>query len=105
MGETSTERRKSKRYDLDWPVCLWHELTQRFYTGRSINISSTGALIHIPLTVPLRTNEKVELNFPPPENSSDMEHSPAKVFSAQVIRVNRGQSILEANQAVALRFC
>jgi hypothetical protein len=105
MGETVSERRKNKRYTLDWPVCLWHELNQRFYSGRSINISSSGALIHLPLTVPLRANEKVELNFPPPENEDTKEKIPAKVFTAKVIRVNRGQSILDANQSVALKFC
>ncbi len=97
------EKRGSKRFKMDWQVCLWHEPTQRFYSGRSVNISATGALLQMPLTVPLRMAEDVEFNFTPPEGqNSDQFHS--KVFSAKVVRVNRGESILDANQSVALKF-
>ncbi len=94
------ERRAAKRVKLDWPVCLWHDNTQQFYNGRSANISATGALIKLPLTAPIRQDDSVEVNFPAPDDS--IEES--KVFTARVVRVNRGQSILEGNQFVALQF-
>jgi len=97
------EKRGSKRFKMDWQVCLWHEPTQRFFSGRSVNISATGALLQLPLTVPIRLAEEVEFNFTPPEGQKS-DQLPAKVFSARVVRVNRGESILEANQSVALQF-
>jgi c-di-GMP-binding flagellar brake protein YcgR len=105
MVETESERRSAKRYQLDRPVCLWHESAQRFYSGRSVNISNSGALIQLPLTIPIRLQEKVDLNFPTPEGTDGCRQHSDKVFSAKVIRVNRGQSVLEASQAVALEFC
>ncbi|NLE29880.1 MAG: PilZ domain-containing protein [Phycisphaerae bacterium] len=103
MVVADNERRIAKRYKLDWPVNFWHESTQRNYTGRSDNISVSGALIQLPLTVPIRLNEKIEIKFPTPENKDEPQY-PNKVFSAKVVRVNRGQSILEGNQSVAVQF-
>jgi hypothetical protein len=103
MVVADNERRVDKRYKLDWPVNLWHESTQRNYNGRSENISVSGALIQLPLTVPIRMNEKIEIKFPTPESNEEPRY-PNKIFTATVVRVNRGQSILEGNQAVAVRF-
>ncbi len=94
------ERRAAKRVKLDWPVCLWHDNTQQFYNGRSSDISATGALIKLPLTAPISKNDSVEVNFPAPDDSEQE----SKVFTAKVVRVNRGQSILDGNQFVALQF-
>lgn len=100
------ERRSSKRLNLDWSVCLWHEPTSNFYNGESVNISSTGALIKLPLTVPVRISDPVTIRFPQSANGNQEndQSAPEKVFSARIVRVNRGQSILEANQSVALTF-
>jgi hypothetical protein len=88
---------------MDWQVCLWHGSTKRFFSGRSVNISATGALLQMPLTIPIRMAEVVEFNFTPPiDQNADQFHS--KVFSAKVVRVNRGESLLDANQSVALKF-
>jgi hypothetical protein len=93
------ERRKSTRFDLDCSVSLWHGPTQRTYSGRSQNVSATGALLHFPLTIPFRPDDTVEVHFSNPKN----EPTP-KPFPATVVRINRGQSILQANQSVAIRF-
>jgi len=97
------EKRRAKRYRLDWPVCVWHEPTQKFYNGRSVNISASGALIQLPLTAPIRVAESIEVNFPPPEGLTS-DRYPAKIFSSRVVRVNRGQSILNGVQSVAIKF-
>ncbi len=98
------ERRSSGRINLDWSVCLWHEATGNFYNGESVNISATGALIKLPLTVPLRISDSVTVKFPESEDPGRENSTPEKVFSATIVRVNRGQSILEANQSVAITF-
>jgi len=103
MTVTEQERRTSKRIKLDWPVSLWHGPTERFYSACNVNISSTGALVEVPLTVPVRISDSVQFSFLPSEVKKTDE-SPAKVFSGQVVRVNRGQSILQGYQSVALKF-
>ncbi len=95
------ERRAAKRVKLDWPVCLWHDATQQFYNGRSVNISASGVLVKMPLTVPIRKDDSVEINFPAPDETAEDQ---GRVFSAKAVRINRGQSILEATQSVALQF-
>ncbi len=96
-------RRAAVRYPLEWQVCLWHDQSKRFFTGRSTNISSTGAMIRLPLTVPLTVDQRVELNFPSPGIGQNDRH-PASIFSARVVRINRPQSILEGQQVVAVQF-
>ena len=103
MEAQTQEHRKAKRYKLDWPVCVWHEATGKFYNGRSVNISSNGALLRLPLTAPIRMAEGLEVNFPSPEGLA-ADRYPAKVFTSQVVRVNRPQSILDGQQQVAVRF-
>lgn len=100
---TAQENRGAKRYTLDWPICIWHEPTGRFYRGHSVNISSTGALIRLPLSAPIRHEEAIDVNFPPPDGL-DADRYPAKVFTGKVVRVNRPQTILEGEQSIALHF-
>ena len=97
------DRRAARRYPLQWQVCVWHEASKRFFNGRSDNISGSGALIYLPLTVPVRLNERVEVNFPSPGISGSDRH-PARIFTAKVVRINRPQSILDGRQAVAVNF-
>ncbi len=101
MGVITKERRKAPRIKLDWPVHIWCDSTNKFYTGRSINISSTGVLITLPLRVPIKVNDRISINFPQPEGEKDYEE---RIFTGKVVRVNRGASILDGYQSVALNF-
>jgi len=103
MDDKLTERRQNRRYQLDWSACIWHDATKRFYSAKSVDISATGALVRIPLSAPIRVAEKIEVNFTVPDGA-DPDQCASKVFSAKVVRVNRGQSILEAQQSIALQF-
>jgi len=97
------ERRAAKRYPLERQVCVWHEPTQKFYNGTSVNVSSSGALLKLPLTAPIRMAEPLEVNFPVP-NDLTTDRLPPKVLSCHVVRVNRPQSILDGSQQVAVKF-
>ncbi len=55
------------------------------------------------LTAPLRVMDKIEVNLSVPEGRDGCKYT-SKVFSAKVVRVNRGESILDANQSVAVTF-
>ena len=61
----AAEQRKNTRTQVAWPVSVWLPEANRFFNGRSSNISSGGVLVRIPATTPLRTGHVVELNFPP----------------------------------------
>jgi len=103
MVTAEQERRCARRYRLDWPACVWHDSTKRFYSARSVDISSTGALVRLPLSAPIRMSEQIEVNFTVPDGQDSDCHS-SKVFSARVVRINRGQSILDGQQSVAVKF-
>jgi len=62
--ETLVEQRKDSRNTVSWPVSVWIPEANRFFNGRSCNISKTGVFITLPVTAPVRTGHTVELNFP-----------------------------------------
>ena len=43
--QTATENRKDVRTDLAWPVSVWMPESNRFFNGKSHNISKSGALL------------------------------------------------------------
>ena len=96
MNVVEKERRVAKRIELDCPVCIWHESTNRFFNAKSVNISSTGALVKLPLTAPVNLAQPLEMSFKMPDGN--------KIHSASVVRINRGQSILQGYQFVAVSF-
>lgn len=99
------ERRRAVRIKLDWPVYVWSEATNRFYRGKSVNISSTGVLIKLPLQIPIRLEDRISVSFPAPQESETSPlGSEEHVFKGRVVRINRGSSILEGYQSVALEF-
>jgi hypothetical protein len=60
----ATEQRKNTRTQVAWPVSVWLPEANRFFNGRSTNISSGGTLLRVPATTPLRTGHVIEVNFP-----------------------------------------
>ena len=47
--------------------------------------------------------DNLEVNFTAAEGA-ETQGNPARVFSSEVVRVNRGQTILEGEQLVAVTF-
>ena len=62
--EATIEQRKDNRNSVSWPVSVWMPDANRFFYGRSCNISRTGVFITLPVTTPIQTGHVVELNFP-----------------------------------------
>ena len=52
--ETLIEQRKDARTKLSWPVSLWLPEANRFFNGRSANISKRGVFLIVPMTTPVR---------------------------------------------------
>ena len=99
------EQRQAERWPVSWPVSVWHPQAGRFFNGRSINVSSDGALLTMPLRVPLREGQNLELNFPRSEGLAETKGGFARIKTARVIRVDRSDLISGAAVKVGLVFC
>lgn len=98
------EQRKAERTDVAWPVSLWHPKAIRFFNGRSVNVSRTGVLLQLPMKMPLRQGQSVELNFPRTEGLAEDKGGFARIKSAQIVRIDRSDALESGAVRVGLVF-
>jgi hypothetical protein len=102
--ETLIEQRKDIRTKLCWPVSIWLPEANRFFNGRSSNISKAGVFIRLPMTTPIRPGHVVEINFPRTEELAKEKGQFARIKSGKVVRVERKDILQDANIGVAIEF-
>jgi hypothetical protein len=102
--ESTIEQRSEKRTDLSWPVSIWLPEANRFFNGRSANISKKGAFVTIPMTVPVREGNVVEINFPRTRELAEEKGSYARIKSGKVMRVERRKLLDEACIGIGVEF-
>ena len=102
--ETIVEQRKSMRTDVSWPVSVWLPEANRFFNGRSSNISKTGVLLRLPVTTPLNAGNVIELNFPRTMALAKKKGGFARIKSGRVVRVERGSLLDDASVNVGIVF-
>jgi hypothetical protein len=102
--ETLIEQRKTGRSNLSWPVSIWLPDANRFFNGRSCNISKTGVFIRLPMTVPVRPGHTVELNFPRTAALAREKGQFARIKSGKVVRVDRKNMLRNAEIGVGVAF-
>jgi hypothetical protein len=102
--EALIEQRKTSRSNLSWPVSIWVPEANRFFNGRSCNISKTGVFIRLPMTVPVRLGHTVELNFPRTVALAREKGQFARIKSGKVVRVDRQNMLREAEIGVGVAF-
>jgi hypothetical protein len=102
--DTLIEQRKDARTRLSWPVSLWLPEANRFFNGRSDNISKTGVFITVPMTTPVRTGHTVEVNFPRTEVLAKKKGGFARIKSGKVVRVERNNMLKDTQIGVAIQF-
>ncbi|MBA7632285.1 hypothetical protein ES703_39828 [subsurface metagenome] len=102
--ETLIEQRKDVRTNLSWPVSLWLPEANRFFNGRSSNISKTGVFIKLPITTPVRSGNTVEVNFPRTAALAERKGQFARIKSGRVVRIERRNLLKDANIGVAIAF-
>lgn len=102
--ETLVEQRKGARTKLSWPVSIWLPEANRFFNGRSSNISKTGVFITIPVTTPVRAGHVVEINFPRTLVLAKEKGQFARVKSGKVVRVERRNMLKDTSIGVAIAF-
>ena len=102
--ETLIEQRRETRTKLSWPVSLWLPDANRFFNGRSTNISKTGVFITVPMTTPVRAGNTVEVNFPRTEALAQEKGQFARVKSGKVVRVERQNILKDTTIGIAIAF-
>lgn len=102
--DTLIEQRQNERTNLSWPVSLWLPEANRFFNGRSSNISTTGVYIKVPVTTPIKAGHIVEINFPRTMNLAQQKGQFARIKSGKVVRVERRNMLKDANIGVAVQF-
>jgi hypothetical protein len=103
MG-TAVEQRKEQRTNLCWPVSVWLPEANRFFNGRSANISRNGALITVPMTTPIRPGSTVELNFPRTVSLAKEKGQFARIKKGKVVRVERKGTLQDGNIGIGIAF-
>ena len=102
--ETLIEQRKDARTAVSWPVSVWLPEANRFFNGRSSNISKTGVFVTVPITMPVRLGHTVEINFPRTVTLAKLKGQFARIKSGKVVRVDRKNMLKDANIGVAIAF-
>ena len=102
--ETLIEQRKDARTTLSWPVSIWLPEANRFFNGKSANVSKTGALLSVAMTTPIRQGHILELNFPRTSALAKKKGSFARIKTGRVVRVDRADTLEDTNISVAVQF-
>jgi hypothetical protein len=102
--ETLIEQRRETRTILSWPVSIWLPEANRFFNGRSSNISKKGVFVSVPITTPVRPGHVVEINFPRTASLAKQKGQFARIKSGKVVRVERKNTLKDASIGVAIQF-
>jgi len=102
--KTLTEQRKGSRTDLSWPVSVWLPEANRFFNGRSCNISKKGVFFTVPVATPVRAGQAVEINFPRTAVLAKEKGQFARIKGGKVVRIDRKNMLKDANIGVAVAF-
>jgi len=103
MG-TVIEQRRQQRTNLCWPVSIWLPEANRFFNGRSANISRTGVFVTMPMTTPVRAGTVVEMNFPRTSSLAKEKGQFARIKKGKVVRVERRDTLQDGNIGVGIAF-
>jgi len=102
--EALVEQRKESRSTLSWPISIWLPQANRFFNGRSCNVSKTGVFVKLPLTTPVRLGHIVELNFPRTSALAKEKGQFARIKKGKVVRVDRKNVLDTAEIGVGIAF-
>lgn len=104
MESTVVEQRRDVRSDLAWPVSVWIPEANRFFSGKSVNVSKGGAFISLPMTAPVRPGHEIEVNFPRTMSLAKQKGQYARIKTAKVLRVERNEMLHSGTIGLAVQF-
>lgn len=98
------EQREDLRTTLAWPVSVWMPEANRFFNGKSSNISKSGVYLSLPVTTPVKAGHIIEINFPRTDALAKEKGGYSRIKAGKVVRVERRNMLKDANVGVAIRF-
>lgn len=104
MESAVINQRNDVRSDLSWPVSIWLPEANRFFNGKSINVSKGGAYISVPMTTPVRSGHEIEVNFPRTMSLAKQKGQYARIKNAKILRVDRKQMLQAGSIGIAVEF-
>ncbi len=104
MESKLIEQRRDVRSDLSWPVSIWLPEANRFFTGRSVNVSKGGAYVSVPMTTPVRPGHEVEVNFPRTMSLARQKGQYARIKMGKILRVDRAEMLRNGSIGLAIQF-
>ena len=104
MESMVAEQRQNIRQDINWPISIWLPEANRFFNGKSMNVSRGGAFISIPMTTPVAEGNEIEINFPRTEALAKQKGQYARIKNARILRVDRRQMLHEGTIGIAVSF-
>jgi hypothetical protein len=102
--QATIEQRTETRNTVSWPVSVWMPEANRFFYGRSCNISRTGVFITLPVTTPIQAGSEVELNFPRTQALAKEKGQYARIKTGRVVRIDRENLLENAEVGVGIAF-
>ena len=102
--EALVEQRKESRTDVSWPVSVWLPEANRFFNGRSTNISKMGTFITLPMTMPVQPGNVLEINFPRTVSLAKQKGQFARIKRGKVVRIERKNTLKDASIGVGIAF-
>ena len=104
MDSATLEQRQDIRQDLSWPISVWLPEANRFFNGKSVNVSKGGAFISIPMTTPVAAGNEIEINFPRTQTLAKEKGQYARIKNARELRVDRQQMLHAGTIGIAVAF-
>ena len=104
METTVVEQRRDARSDLAWPVSVWLPEANRFFNGKSVNISKGGVYLSVPMMTPVRAGHEVEVNFPRTMSLAKQKGRYARLKTGKVLRVERDNVLQGSGIGMAVQF-
>jgi hypothetical protein len=83
---------------------VWLPEANRFFNGKSVNVSKGGAFISVPITTPVVPGKEVEINFPRTQTLAQEKGQYARIKHAKVLRVDRKQMLETGSIGIAVEF-
>ena len=102
--ETLVEQRSETRSAISWPVSIWLPEANRFFNGRSENISKSGVLLNVPMATPVREGQIIEINFPRTAALAKEKGQFARIKTGMVVRVDRSTVVKDGSIGVGVAF-
>lgn len=101
------ENRRAYRTEIDCSLKFTHNPSSKSLRGRCLNISESGALVIVPMQVPVIAGQQVEMSFS--ENGlNQLEkaslQAPDSQMSAVVTRIDRSNLLQDAGVRVGVEF-